>query len=169
MIKKFILASFLLLTHVMINCQNSDEYQVYAIKYLDVGYIPAESMAVGANPKDSVKLCFMVWLLKGENGRNILVDAGYIDTSKTENKNYVRPDLMLQRMNVSSSDITDVILTHPHWDQIGGINLFPKANVWMQKDDFDYFVGEMWQENGNSDGFEKMMFVTSLKSTYKVD
>jgi glyoxylase-like metal-dependent hydrolase (beta-lactamase superfamily II) len=93
--------------------------------------------------------------LKGENGRNILVDAGYLDTTKTENKGYVRPDLMLKRLNVSASDINDIILTHPHYDHIGGINLFPNAKVWMQKDDFDYFVGEAWQEKGVSEGFQK--------------
>ncbi len=58
-----------------------------------------EEIAVGANAKDSVQGCHMVWLLKGENGRNILVDAGWIDTSKTdiENGTYVRPDLVLQK------------------------------------------------------------------------
>jgi glyoxylase-like metal-dependent hydrolase (beta-lactamase superfamily II) len=46
-------------------------------------------------------------------------------------------------------------LTHPHWDHIGGINLFPNAKVWMQKDDFEYFIGESWQENGVSKDFRK--------------
>jgi glyoxylase-like metal-dependent hydrolase (beta-lactamase superfamily II) len=155
MIKKIIFVFILFLTGLSSNCQKGDEYQVYAIKYLDGWYIPALDIAVGAKANDSVRFCFMVWLLKGENGRNILVDAGYIDSSKTENKNYVRPDLVLQRINVYPSDITDIILTHPHWDHIGGINLFPKAKIWMQKDDFDYFVGEAWQENGFSTGFEK--------------
>jgi glyoxylase-like metal-dependent hydrolase (beta-lactamase superfamily II) len=97
----------------------------------------------------------MFWLLKGANGRNILVDVGFIDTTKTGIKNYVSPDLMLQRMNVKPSDITDIIITHPHNDHIGGINLFPDAKVWMQKDDFGYFVGGAWQENGFSRGFQK--------------
>jgi glyoxylase-like metal-dependent hydrolase (beta-lactamase superfamily II) len=155
MIKKLILASILFLTAVISKCQTGDEYQIFAIKYTDEQNIAAQRMIAGANPADSIRVCNMFWLLKGANGRNILVDVGFIDTTKTGIKNYVSPDLMLQRMNVKPSDITDIIITHPHNDHIGGINLFPDAKVWMQKDDFGYFVGGAWQENGFSRGFQK--------------
>lgn len=154
-IKKFTLFSILFLLAITTDCQNSDEYKVYAIKFYDARNISAQQMVVGANPNDSLRVCNMVWLLKGENGRNILVDVGFIDSSKTGIKNYLRPDLVLQRINVYPSDITDIILTHPHYDHIGGINLFPKAKVWMQKDDFDYFVGEAWQDNETSKYYRK--------------
>jgi len=97
----------------------------------------------------------MFWLLKGENGKNILVDAGYIDTSISGSKSTVRPDLLLQRINISPTDVTDIIMTHPHWDHIGGIILFPKAKVWMQKDDYDYFIGKAWKEDGHSRGYRE--------------
>jgi glyoxylase-like metal-dependent hydrolase (beta-lactamase superfamily II) len=155
MVKKFALASILFLTAIISNCQTGGEYQVFALKYTDGQNISAQRMVVGANPKDSLRICNMFWLLKGENGRNILVDVGFIDTTKTGIKNYVRPDLVLERINIHPSDITDIIITHPHNDHIGGINLFPKAKVWMQKEDFEYFVGEAWQVNGTSTGFQK--------------
>lgn len=139
------------------NCQKGEEYQVYALKYFAGGKILAKNMVVGANPKDSITVTAMVWLLKGENGTNILVDAGCLDTAKTKprSKGYIRPDSLLERINLFPSDITDVIITHPHYDHIGGINLFPKAKIWMQKNDFEYFVGEAWQENGKSVGLQK--------------
>jgi glyoxylase-like metal-dependent hydrolase (beta-lactamase superfamily II) len=155
MIKKIALVAILCLTAVISKCQTSDEYQVFALKYTDGQNISAQRMIAGANPADSVRVCYMFWLLKGANDRNILVDVGFIDTTKTGIKNYVRPDLLLQRINVKPSDITDIIITHPHNDHIGGINLFPNAKVWMQKDDFGYFVGGAWQENGFSRGFQK--------------
>jgi glyoxylase-like metal-dependent hydrolase (beta-lactamase superfamily II) len=155
MIKKIALITILFLTAVISNCQTGDEYQILAIKYTDGQNIAAQRMIAGANPADSIRVCNMFWLLKGANDRNILVDVGFIDTTKTGIKNYVRPDLMLQRINVKPSDITDIIITHPHNDHIGGINLFPDAKVWMQKDDFGYFVGGAWQENGFSRGFQK--------------
>lgn len=136
-------------------CHNKDPYQVYALKYLDGSVVPANGIAMGADPHDSVRYCFMFWLLKGDNGNTILVDAGYIDTSSAINEKYLRPDLVLKSINVLPSDITDIILTHPHWDHIGGITLFPKATVWMQKDDFEYYVGGEWQEDGHSEGFTK--------------
>lgn len=138
-----------------IYCQNRSWYEVFALRFNGTWTIPAQEMVDGANPKDSLKLCNIFWLLKGYNGKTILVDAGYIDTAKTVDKNYVRPDVVLQRIKVSPNDITDIIITHPHIDHIGGINLFPKAKVWIQKDDFDYFVGESWQDSSLRTGFEK--------------
>lgn len=155
MVKKFTLVLILLLTAVITNCQTGDEFQVFALKYIAGKNIPAPLMVAGANPKDSVRVCYMFWLLKGENRRNILVDVGFIDTTKTGIENYVSPDKVLKRMNMDPAEITDVIITHPHNDHIGGINLFPNAKVWMQKDDFAYFVGGAWQENGFKRGFQK--------------
>jgi glyoxylase-like metal-dependent hydrolase (beta-lactamase superfamily II) len=155
MIIRFTLVTILCLTTSITNCQNASDYQVYAVKFYDARKIAAQQMVVGANVKDSLRVCNIVWLIKGENGRNILVDAGMIDTTKTGYKNFVRPDLVLQRINVYPSDITDIIITHPHNDHIGGINLFPNAKVWMQQDDFDYFVGEAWQDNETSKYYRK--------------
>jgi glyoxylase-like metal-dependent hydrolase (beta-lactamase superfamily II) len=153
--KSSILVFILSLIFSLSGCGEKDHYQVYALKYLDTSVGSASNAAIGADPNDSVRNCFMIWLLKGDNGRTILVDAGYIDTSSVPNEKYIRPDLLLQRLNVFPSDITDIILTHPHWDHIGGITLFPKATVYMQKTDFEYYVGGLWQQDGHSRGFAK--------------
>jgi glyoxylase-like metal-dependent hydrolase (beta-lactamase superfamily II) len=126
----------------------ADEYEVYALKFNESGYIQARDIAVGTSSTDSVSVCNMFWYLKGSNGRNILVDAGFIDTANLLNGRYEQPDIVLKRINVSPSDITDVIITHPHPDHIGGITLFPNAKVWMQKEDFVYFVSGAWKKEG---------------------
>ena len=132
-----------------------NKYEVLALKFATNGKIPISKIAVGAMTKDSVEICYMIWLLKGDNGRTVLVDAGFSDTTKMRNLKYVRPDIILEKLNIRLNDITDIILTHPHWDHIGGIDLFPSAMVWMQKDDFDYFVGAAWQKGGSRNSFRK--------------
>jgi len=154
MIKKLVKTCILLIAFQPVFCQKN-EYQVFALRYNGPGTSSASDAAVGANPRDSVRGCNMFWFLKGENGRNILVDAGYIDSSKSAGKTFIRPDILLKRLNISPSDITDIIITHPHNDHIGGIILFPHGKVWMQKKDNDYFVGEAWEDNGFSRGFQK--------------
>jgi len=109
--------------------------------------------------KDSVEMFFMFWLIKGDNGKNILVDAGCsgsmqaaIDFGVT---NAIRPDSVLLEIGVRPKDITDIIVTHPHWDHIDGINLFPDAQIWIQKEDFNYYTGPAWQKDGKHGGIVK--------------
>jgi len=88
-------------------------------------------------------------------------DAGFLLNENSNgdhswnNGNYIRPESALLRINLKADDITDIIITHPHWDHIVGIDLFPSARVWMQSDDYSYFVGTAWQKKGNSGGFYK--------------
>jgi len=98
----------------------------------------------------------MFWLLIG-NKKHILIDAGFLDNeySKRWLHNYIRPDSALLRLNIVATDITDIVITHPHNDHIGGIGLFPSAQIWMQNDDYEYFVGAAWQKIGFNDVFYK--------------
>lgn len=148
MIKKSFSALILLFTGLISSGQAADEYQVYALKFNEPGSVPVRDIAAGSSSTDSVSVCNMFWYLQGSNGRKIIVDAGFIDTTGTGDGNYERPDIVLKRLNVSPSAITDVIITHPHPDHIGGILLFPNARVWMQKEDFVYFVSGAWKKEG---------------------
>ena len=130
-------------------------YGVFAFEFAGNWNVTASEIAVGATTKESIKGSSIIWLLKGNNGRIVLVDAGFTDTAQYPALNYTRPDLVLLKINIKPEDITDIIITHPHFDHIGGIDLFPNAMVWMQKDDFDYFIGTAWQKNGFAEGFNK--------------
>ncbi len=134
-------------------CNQTESYQVYALRFLIEGKFQAKGGVIGADPADSVNVYDMFWLLKSQSGKNILVDAGFIDP-KFRNNSYIRPDSLLLKFGISSQDISDIILTHPHYDHIGGITLFPKAHIWMQKNDYDYFVSPARLEKGDTIGFE---------------
>jgi glyoxylase-like metal-dependent hydrolase (beta-lactamase superfamily II) len=137
--------------------QNSNEYEVYAIRFAtNKDRVPLSYAAAGASDKDSIRFCDMFWLLVG-NGKHILVDSGYPlnDFNKGWDSIYIRPDSALLRIGIGANDITDIIITHPHDDHIAGIELFPSAQIWMQKDDYDDFVGSAWQKNGFNEGFYK--------------
>jgi glyoxylase-like metal-dependent hydrolase (beta-lactamase superfamily II) len=135
-------------------------YEVYAIRFASMGHAsPISDWADKGPEKDSVKIDFMIWLIKGDNGKNILVDAGFLkdieEAKEFDIINYTRPDSMLSKLALKASDITDIILSHPHWDHIDGIGLFSNAHIWIQKEDFNYCVGTAWQANGRHGGFDK--------------
>jgi len=105
-----------------------------------------------------VKIDFMVWLIRG-SGKNILVDAGFIgdieDAKEFKVIDYIRPDSALFKLGLKPGDITDIILSHPHWDHIDGVGLFPNAHIWIQKEDFNYFVSTAWQKGEHNGGYAK--------------
>ncbi len=135
-------------------------YEVYAVPFSKLKqYLPAKDISINAVVPDSVKLVFMTWLLKGNNGKTILVDAGFQRKSKYFGEvitDFVRPDSSLASLNIKPGDITDIIISHPHFDHIGALELFPNAMVWMQKKDYSYFVTDLWQKGGNSMGFDSL-------------
>lgn len=138
-------------------------YQVYALRFASMGHpSPVADWSEGGPQKDSVGIDFMVWLIRGNNGKNILVDAGFLrdmidseDAKEFAIRNFMRPDSTLQKVGLQAGDITDLILTHPHWDHIDGIGLFPHAHFWIQKEDYNYFVGAAWQKGGYHGGFDR--------------
>lgn len=135
-------------------------YKVYAIRFASMAHPTAISVWADKGPdKDSVKIDFSIWLIKGDNGKNVLVDAGFrndIEEAKDfEVANYIRPDSALAKLGLKPADITDIILSHPHWDHIDGVGLFPNAHIWIQKDDFHYYTGEAWRNDSSSGGFDK--------------
>ena len=105
--KKIIIGFVIFMECLSMSSQNKDNYQVFALNYTGNAYNAANNWAVGASEHDSIQYCTMVWLLKGENGKNILVDAGNIDTLKKPLQSFIRPDLLLKRMNLNPSDISD--------------------------------------------------------------
>ncbi|MGZ3754700.1 MAG: N-acyl homoserine lactonase family protein [Mucilaginibacter sp.] len=158
--KKSFLVILLILGVALVANAQTVTYKVYAVRFAESTYpFTAADWADGGPKTESVKIDFMVWLIKGSNGRNILVDAGFLndldDAKEFKVVNYIRPDSVLSKLGLKPGDITDIVLSHPHWDHIDGVGLFPNAQVWMQKDDYNYFVSGAWQKGGHSGGYQK--------------
>jgi len=156
--KKIFLIAVLIAVTLCVHAQNPT-YRVYAVRFAKSAYpFTAADWAKGAPKTDSVKINFMVWLIQG-NGKNILLDAGFQndldDAKEFKVVDYTRPDLALAKVGLKPEDITDVILSHPHWDHIDGVGLFPNAHIWIQKEDFNYFVSTSWQKGEHHGGYEK--------------
>jgi len=132
-------------------------YEVYAISY---GVIPDFSVAnlvAGADRSRKLDIQMMVWLLKGSNGANILVDSGFYRDKLFKQwkvRDFIKPSEAIAKLSLKPQDITDLIITHMHWDHAGGIDLFPKARIWIQQDEYTYYTGEAWQPGGSHGGID---------------
>jgi len=132
-------------------------YEIYAISYAVIPDFPVASLVAGADRSRKIDIQMMVWLLKGSNGSNILVDTGFYRDKffkQWKVKDFVKPSEAIAKLGLKPEDISDVIITHMHWDHADGIDLFPKARVWIQKDEYTYYTGEAWQSAGTHGGIE---------------
>ena len=81
------------------------------------------------------------------------------DAILTEDKLFIGMPLGLK-----AEDITDVIVTHMHWDHAGGLDLFPKARIWIQQDEYVYYTGEAWQSDGSHGGIDSEDVMALVKA-----
>lgn len=119
------------------------KYEIFALRYATIPDFPLRGLVAGAPRGQRVPLAMTFWLLRG-NGKLILFDAGfYRDKFITQWKpqDYVTPAQAVERLGIKPGDITDIVISHIHWDHADGVDLFPNAHVWLQKDEYDYYVG----------------------------
>ena len=129
--------------------QSVPVYKVYAIRYGTVKNFPLAALVQGAPNSKRTDLAMMFWLLQG-GGRNILADAGFFHKRFIKSwkpVDYVLPSVAIGRLGLKPDDITDIIVSHAHWDHLDGVALFPRARVWIQKAEFDYYSIPAHQKN----------------------
>jgi glyoxylase-like metal-dependent hydrolase (beta-lactamase superfamily II) len=151
----FLLICFAVLTHDTAQSgaapaasqTGSPAYEIYAIKYAELPDFPVAGLVAGADESRKMDIAMVVWLVRG-SGRNILVDSGFYRPQFFKSwkvNQFVKPSEAIAKVGLKPDDITDVIITHMHWDHADGMDLFPKAKVWLQKDEYTYYTGEAWQ------------------------
>lgn len=118
-------------------------YEVFAVRYATVPNFPVASLLAGADRTRRMDIAMMVWLMKGSDGRNVLLDAGFHRAdfvSRWHPTDFVPPSEAVARAGVKPEDVTDLIVSHVHWDHLDGIDLFPKARVWIQREEFEHHL-----------------------------
>jgi glyoxylase-like metal-dependent hydrolase (beta-lactamase superfamily II) len=134
----------------------SPEYSIEAIRYAISPDVPVAELVVNGPKDQKVDIAMVVWLIRG-GGHTILFDSGFHrDTHLKEfpMKDFLRPDEAVKTAGVNPQDVTDIVISHAHWDHMGGIDLFPKATVWIQREEYRYYTGDAWQEGGNHGGID---------------
>jgi glyoxylase-like metal-dependent hydrolase (beta-lactamase superfamily II) len=71
-----------------------------------------------------------VTLIRGE-GRTILLDVGAFGMRKPLERR-------LKEYAVNPEDVTDVVLTHAHYDHVVNFTLFPNAKIWIGEVELDW-------------------------------
>ena len=118
-------------------------YEAYAIQYGTLPAFRVSGLIAGADTSRRLDVALMIWLLKGSDGRTVLVDAGFQRADLIERwkpTNYALPSVAVVRAGIKPEDVTDIIVSHIHWDHFDGVELFPNARVWLQREEFAHHV-----------------------------
>lgn len=125
--------------------QGAAVYEVYAVKFATLPDFSVSSLISGADRTRKLDIAMMVWAIRDAGGRIILVDAGFNRTKFIERwkpSSHLPPsDAVARAFGITPASVTDIIISHIHWDHADGADLFPRARVWIQREEYERYVG----------------------------
>jgi glyoxylase-like metal-dependent hydrolase (beta-lactamase superfamily II) len=149
-------AVLLALCAVTLSFAQTPEYSIDAIRYATAPDVSVADMVVGGPANVKVDVAMVVWLIRG-GGHTILFDSGFHRDTFLKDfpmKDYLRPDEAVKTAGVAPDEVTDIVISHAHWDHLGGIDLFPRARIWVQREEYRYYTTEAWQPGGSHGGID---------------
>ena len=118
-----------MLAALAVACTSDRHVRVTAIEYGRSASFSSRQLVEDAPEDERRPLSWQVWLIETAD-RTILVDTGFDDAERA--KAWRVTDFAPVATWVDAPAITDVIVTHGHWDHAGAVEQFPNATVWIQ-------------------------------------
>lgn len=114
-------------------------YEMFVIEYARSKDQPVASLLLGVYDQGNVDLPFSFVLAKN-NEHKVLIDTGFMRegggeamAEKFAIADWVSPLRLLATLGVMPKDVTEIVLTHAHYDHMGSIEQFPNAHIYLQK------------------------------------
>lgn len=130
-------------------------FEVYAIRLGKVDRPARDNFVHDPQRSGAMQLDFTMWLIRGEN-RLVAVDTGF-SPEAGERRNRVldrRPAEAVRELGLDPDDVTDLIVTHAHYDHAGNLGDFPQARIWIQEKELAYVAGPAMRHPQLSHFFE---------------
>jgi len=120
-----------------------DTYEVFAIKYAthmrtsELNFMDPPDIHDGPMPID-----YFVWLVRSDH-HTFVVDTGFNhETATARGRELIRcPTEGLALMAVDARTVSDVIITHLHYDHVGNFDLFPNTRFHLQDSEMAFATG----------------------------
>jgi glyoxylase-like metal-dependent hydrolase (beta-lactamase superfamily II) len=115
------------------------DWLVYVMEYARSKDQPWVDLISGMYREGTMDLPFSFILAK-RGDRNVLIDTGFMQDHNSPGfsrkfgiPSWISPVRMLSEMNLAPEAISDIVLTHCHFDHMGSIAEFPNAHIHIQK------------------------------------
>ena len=117
----------------------TDIWDLFVIEYARSKAQPWVDLISGMYDDGTVDLPFS-FLLAQQGERNVLIDTGFMQDENSSGfsrkfgiPDWISPVRMLGEIGVKAEAITDIVITHAHFDHMGSIAEFPNARIFIQK------------------------------------
>ncbi|SMX50189.1 N-acyl homoserine lactonase family protein [Maliponia aquimaris] len=118
-------------------------WEVHAVRYADrAARRRKDSFIFDDNHDVPHPMDYFIWLLR-RGAEVILVDTGYDVEEGRARSRPIRLDPVeaLRPLGIAPEAVTQLIVTHLHYDHAGGLHLFPNATLHMQAAEMAYATG----------------------------
>ncbi|MDT9001656.1 N-acyl homoserine lactonase family protein [Paucibacter sp. APW11] len=123
---------------------NPTPFEVYALRYAThEGRRGRENFIFpDFHDDEQMPLDFFVWVIRSEQ-RTIVVDTGFdSDTARKRQRTFLHdPVELLARLGIAAAAVTDLVVTHMHYDHCGNLLAFPNARIHIQDEEMAYCTG----------------------------
>lgn len=122
--------------------------KIWVVRYGTIeGYLVSDLLPERLGD-DRVDVALVFWVIQ-TGDRLVLFDSGchrqrWIDQLGITD--FVSPDEAIRETGWGPEEVPDIVVSHAHFDHMGGIDRFPEATIWIQKDEYAYYSGPAWQE-----------------------
>lgn len=133
---------------------NEPIYEVYAIKYGERQARRPEHFIGGDRHDVAMPMDYFVWAIVGEE-RTWVVDTGFSQQDgEARGRTFLRSaSEALALVGVDAATVEDVILTHLHYDHVGGFTEFPAARFHLQDREMAFATGRHMTRKALRHGF----------------
>jgi glyoxylase-like metal-dependent hydrolase (beta-lactamase superfamily II) len=117
-------------------------YEIHAVRYAHLERTATFNF-LGGDPHDGpMPLDYYVWAIVGPT-RTFVVDTGFdAEQARKRKRTLVRSvDDGLRAIGVMHADVSDLIVSHMHYDHAGNHHLFPNARMHLQDAEMRYCTG----------------------------
>lgn len=144
------------------------EYKIFAIKYATRDARRADHF-IGGDPHDGpMPMDYFTWVVVGPD-RVFLVDTGFTaETAARRKRTFLRcPIEFLRQLDIDPDAVTDVVLTHLHYDHVGNFHKLPHARFHLQEREIAFATGRYLRYPYFRHGFEEEDIVGVVRLNFK--
>ncbi len=122
---------------------DQDVYEVFALKYAQRSDRTRNESFVFADAHDSPHpIDYYIWVARSES-RLLVIDTGFDpeEAARRDRQLTQRPRDVLAMLDIDADAVSDVIITHMHYDHAGSLKDFPAARFHLQAAEMSYVTG----------------------------